>query len=121
MKTATITDFRKNIKKHLDEVESDQDILILSGPKKRDFVVLTLEVFNAMEETAHLLSTPNNTAELMESLAQYKKGNASVKDIDFPEGPIAGEKKLAKKGSSTVKYLSTTKGKNSKNTRTKKS
>jgi antitoxin YefM len=29
----------------------------LTGPKKKDFVILTLETFNAMEETAHLLST----------------------------------------------------------------
>ncbi len=58
MKTATVTEFRKKMKGHLHQLEMDQDILILSGAKKKDFVVLTLEQFNAMEETAHLLSTP---------------------------------------------------------------
>ena len=55
MKTATITDFRQNMKEHLDGIQEDQDILVLTGPKKKDFVILTLETFNAMEETAHLL------------------------------------------------------------------
>ena len=62
MKTATITDFRQKMKEHLNEIqEQRQDILVLTGPKKKDFVILTLETFNAMEETAHLLSTSANT------------------------------------------------------------
>lgn len=32
MKTATITDFRTNMKERLQEIEEAQDILILSGP-----------------------------------------------------------------------------------------
>lgn len=67
MKTATITDFRSNMKERLQEVAHDQDILILSGPQKRNFVVLTLEQFNSMEETAHLMSARANTKKLLES------------------------------------------------------
>ncbi len=76
MKTATVTDFRKKMKGHLHQLEIDQDILILSGAKKKDFVVLTLEQFNAMEETAHLLSTPANANHLLESIKQDKAGKA---------------------------------------------
>lgn len=74
MKTATITGFRQNMKEHLDEIHEDQDILILTGPKNKDFVVLTLATFNAMEETAHLLSTTANTKRLMESVVQDHAG-----------------------------------------------
>lgn len=74
MKITTVTHFRQRMKQHLNEVENDQDILILSGPKKKDFVVLTLNQFNAMEETAHLLSTPANAAHLLESIRQDKAG-----------------------------------------------
>jgi antitoxin YefM len=81
MKTATITNFRKNMKNHLESVENDQDVLILSGSKKRDYVVLTLEYFNAMQETAHLLSNPANTAHLLESIEQDKTGNVFFKNI----------------------------------------
>jgi antitoxin YefM len=81
MKTATITDFRQKMKEHLDQVQEDQDILVLTGPKKKDFVVLTLETFNAMEETAHLLSTSANTRRLMESIAQDKAGNSTIREL----------------------------------------
>ncbi|MBA4057280.1 MAG: type II toxin-antitoxin system prevent-host-death family antitoxin [Marivirga sp.] len=83
MKTATITDFRQKMKEHLDEIQEDQDILVLTGPKKKDFVILTLETFNAMEETAHLLSTSANTKRLMESIAQDKTGKTKVRELNF--------------------------------------
>lgn len=85
MKTSTITEFRSKMKERLKEIEHDQDILILSGSKKRNFVVLTLEAFNAMEETAHLLSTPANTERLMESIAQDKANRATVRKLGLDE------------------------------------
>lgn len=73
MKTATVTEFRSRAKELLKKVEDDQDILILSRPKSRDgFVVLTMKHFESLEETAHLLSTPNNTERLMMGISQDK-------------------------------------------------
>jgi len=83
MRTATITDFRQNMKEHLDEIQEGQDILVLTGSKKRDFVILTLDTFNAMEETAHLLSTSANTKRLMESIAQDKAGKATARELNL--------------------------------------
>ena len=83
MKTATVTHFRTNMKVLLAEVESNQDILILSGPKKKGFVLLTLQQFNALQETAHLLSTPANTTHLMESIAQHKAGKVFTKMLSL--------------------------------------
>jgi antitoxin YefM len=86
MKTATFTDFRQKMKEHLNEIQQAQDILVLTGPKKKDFVILTLEAFNAMEETSHLLSTSANTKRLMESIAQDKAGNTTIRELNL-EGP----------------------------------
>jgi antitoxin YefM len=85
MKTATITHFRQKLKKHLDEIQQDEDFLVLTGPKQKDFVVLTLKAFNAMEETAYLLSTTANTRRLVESLAQAKAGKATVRNVNLDE------------------------------------
>jgi antitoxin YefM len=85
MKSATVTAFRMNMKALLDEVENDQDILILSGPRKKDFVVLSLQQFNAMQETAHLLSTPANANHLMESIAQHKAGKVITKILSISD------------------------------------
>ena len=98
MKTATITDFRQKMKEHLDEIQEDQDILILTGPKKKEFVILTLDTFNAMEETAHLLSTSANTKRLMQSIAQDKAGKTTVRELDLDgrKSKVAIRKKVAK-------------------------
>ena len=92
MKTATISDFRARMKERLQEIEDSQDILILSGPKKRNFVVLTLEQYNSMEETAHLLSTQSNTERLLESIAQDRAGNTKVREL-VPGGRSSGSPK----------------------------
>jgi len=80
------------MKERLKEIEDDQDILILSGSKKRDFVVLTLEAFNAMQETAHLLSTSANTQRLMESIAQDRAHGARIRKLN-----VSGDKPLRKR------------------------
>jgi len=85
MKTATVTHFRQKMREHLNELESNQDILILSGAKQKDFVVITLKQFNAMEETSHLLSTPANTAHLLESIKQDQAEKFSVKNLDLDD------------------------------------
>ena len=85
------------MKEHLREIRNDHDILVLTGPKKMDFVVLTLEAFNAMEETAHLLSTPVNTERLMESIAQDKAGKIVVKQLE-----LGDEKRVSRKSKARI-------------------
>ena len=46
---------------------------------------MTLETFNAMEETSHLLSTSANTKRLLESIAQDKAGNITVRDLNLDD------------------------------------
>lgn len=81
MKTATVTEFRQNTKEHLEEIEADQDILILTRPmkdgKRSEFVVLTLEQYESMEETAHLLSTPANAGRLLQGIKEAAQAKAT--------------------------------------------
>jgi antitoxin YefM len=82
MKTATVTEFRANAKELLEQVEKDQDILVLSRPKNQEgFVVLTMSYYEALEETAHLLSTQANTEHLMQSIGQHKGGKVLEKSL----------------------------------------
>ena len=84
MKTATVTEFRQNTKEHLEAIEADQDILILTRPmkngKKSDFVVLTLDQYDSMEETAHLLSTPANASRLLEGIQEADQATGATND-----------------------------------------
>jgi antitoxin YefM len=83
MKTATVTEFRKKMKGHLHQLEMDQDILM----------VLTLEQFNAMEETAHLLSTPANANHLLESIKQDRAGKAVRRTLKLMTSKPSATKK----------------------------
>ena len=86
MKTATVTEFRSRAKELLKKVEDDQDILILSRPKSKEgFVVLTMKQYEALQETAHLLSTRANTEHLMKSITQHKTGRTLVKKLIEPK------------------------------------
>lgn len=74
MKTATVSDFRDNIKEYLDLVSDNHEELIISRPKNKNIVVLSLNDYESLKETTYLLSSPANAARLQESLGQYKKG-----------------------------------------------
>lgn len=98
MRTATISDFRANMKKNLQTIEDDQDILILhGGQKQQDFVVLTLDEYNSMLETVHLMSTPANAKRLMESIEQAKKGNLITLETTAKPGSDSKKVKTALK------------------------
>ena len=82
MRTATVTEFRSRAKELLDELENDQDILIISRPKKKEgFVVLTMREYNSLKETSHLMSSPANALRIMKGIEQAKKGNAKERPL----------------------------------------
>jgi len=85
MKTATVTEFRQKMKEHLNEIRNDQDILILTGPKKMDFVVLTLETFNAMEETARQVGHAFTQTLLVDVEALAGLGTYRFVRVDFDD------------------------------------
>lgn len=87
MKTASVTEFKQRAKELLKEIEDDQDILIISRPKNQmGFVVLPMDQYDSLQETAHLLSTQANAQHLWESIAQHKAGNLVSKALIEPDG-----------------------------------
>jgi antitoxin YefM len=85
MKTASVTEFRQRAKELLNEIEEDQDILIISRPKgQAGFVVLPMDQYESLQETAHLLSNEANARHLWESVAQHKAGNVVSKKLIEP-------------------------------------
>jgi antitoxin YefM len=84
MKTATVSDFRDNVKEYLDLVSDNHEELIISRPKNKNIVVLSLSDYESLKETTYLLSSPANAIRLQEGLAQYQKGKIvkkTVKDL----------------------------------------
>ena len=66
------TQARNNLKGILDSVVDNADYTIISRRDADDAVVMSLDSFNALQETLHLLKSPKNVRHLEKSIAQYR-------------------------------------------------
>jgi len=81
MLTATISDFRKNIKKYLDSVTVNFETLIINRGKDSGVVVISLEEYNSLIATQHELSSKKNEARLDSAIEKLRKGTSFEKDL----------------------------------------
>lgn len=81
MIVANFTEFRADLKKYLDQVEDENEMLILKRGSGKGTVMISLAEYNSMMETIHLLKSKANASNLYESLQQAKNGDFA-KHID---------------------------------------
>ena len=83
MRVVNFSEARNGLKKIIDSVVADADYAVISRRDAPDAVLMSLDTFNSMMETAYLLKTPANAAHLVKSIAQLRKGKrASRKLVD---------------------------------------
>ena len=74
MRTVTFTEARNRLKSVLDRVTNDADIAVITRRNAGDAVVMSLDYYNSLVETVHLLNSPANAAHLAESIRQFRAG-----------------------------------------------
>lgn len=74
MIAANYTEFRLDLKKYLDNVEENNETLIIKRGRGKGTVVISLDEYNSIMETVHLLSSKANADRLYESIQQMKDG-----------------------------------------------
>jgi len=72
MNVINFTDARNHLKSVFDEVSQDLDYTVIARRDAEDVVVMSLDYFNALMETSHLLKSPANASHLKKSLTQYQ-------------------------------------------------
>ncbi len=82
MIAANFSEFRLQLKKFLDSVEDDNEILIVKRKSGKGSVVISLQEYNSMMETLHLLSSRKNADRIFESIQQMKDGKTIKHSID---------------------------------------
>jgi antitoxin YefM len=81
MIAANYTEFRISLKKYLDNVEENNETLIIKRGTGKGTVMISLDEYNSIMETVHLLSSKANADRLYESIKQMKEGKVVQKDL----------------------------------------
>jgi len=74
MDAVTYTTARANLASTMNRVCNDHEALIITRSGEQAVVMLSLEDYNALEETAYLLRTPINAKRLLTAAAQLNAG-----------------------------------------------
>ena len=80
MLTATISDFRKDIKRYLDRVTENFETLIINRGKDTGVVIMSLDEYNSLSATNHELSSRTNEKRLDSAIEKFKNGSSFQKE-----------------------------------------
>ncbi len=77
MQVVTFTEARNNLKTILNRAIEDADCILITRDDAEDAVVMSLDYYNSLMETLHLLKTPANAAHLQKSIKQFRQGKTT--------------------------------------------
>lgn len=81
MEVMTYSDARAQLKSVMDRAIHDKQEVIVTRKNGEAVVVVSLETWNAVNETLHLLSTPKNASRLRASIAQLDAGSGEEREL----------------------------------------
>ena len=83
MDVLTYTDARASLKDVMDRVIHDRVEVVVTRKKREAVVMISLEEYNAIQETLHLQKSPENARRLQASIAQLDAGKGIEREIDL--------------------------------------
>lgn len=93
MDAITYTMARAQLASNMDRVCQNHEPLIITRNREQSVVMLSLEDYQALEETAYLLRSPNNAKRLLDAVIALNAGEAVERTL-LQETPV--DEKLAK-------------------------
>jgi antitoxin YefM len=81
MLTTSISNFRKDIKKYLDDVTENLETLIINRGKDSGVVIISLDEYNALNATRHELTSKTNERRLDSAIEKLKDSSSFQKDL----------------------------------------
>jgi len=81
MRVVNFSEARNNLKSLIDQVIDDADFTVIARRDAPDAVVMSLDTFNSLMETVHLLKSPANAAHLARSIEQYRQGKTTQREL----------------------------------------
>ena len=81
MDAITYTTARANLAHTMDRVCEDHEPLIITRNGQQSVVMMSLDDFKALEETAYLLRAPKNAKRLLEAIASLENGQGKERRL----------------------------------------
>jgi antitoxin YefM len=81
MEAMTYTAARQNLAKTMEKVCRDRAPVIVTRKTSESVVIMSLEDYEALEETAYLLRSPKNARRLIESIMQFEEGKGTERKL----------------------------------------
>lgn len=81
MDAISYTAARANLAKTMEKVCNDHSPVIITRKSEAPVVMISLEDYQAMEETAYLLRSPANARHLLESISELETGKGTERDL----------------------------------------
>ena len=81
MNAITYTEARANLANTITRVCDDHDPVIITKKSDKSVVMISLEDYESMEETAYLLRSPKNAQRLLESIRELESGNGIEREL----------------------------------------
>jgi antitoxin YefM len=81
MNAITYTYVRNNLAKTLEKVCDDHDPVIVTRQNQNSVVIMSLEDYESMTETAYLLRSPKNAQRLIRSIADLDSGKGRQREL----------------------------------------
>lgn len=81
MDAISYTAARQNLAKTMDRVCDDHEAVIITRKSEQSVVMISLEDYKALEETAYLLRCPKNAKRLLEAIVELENGNGKEREL----------------------------------------
>jgi len=81
MDAISYTAVRANLSKTMEQVCNDHAPIIITRKRESPVVMLSLEDYQAMEETTYLLRSPANARNLLESIAALEEDKGIEREL----------------------------------------
>jgi antitoxin YefM len=81
MRVINFSDARNQLKQVIDQVVDDADFTVIARRNAQDAVVMSMDTFNSLMETLHLMKSPANAKHLEKSIGQFRKDRAKTKEL----------------------------------------
>ena len=81
MKAITYSAARENLASTMNKVCEDHDPVLITRKRDQAVVMMSLEDYESLEETAYLLRSPANARRLAEGIAQLEAGKGKLKTL----------------------------------------